>query len=73
MDIHKNVGDITKSNLMRPIIKTLRCRGSMGLKSPTTASEKEGAIFCLAELRPRKPLELSTGRLMVGGRRDFRG
>jgi hypothetical protein len=39
-----------KSNLMRPIRKTLRCTGNYGVEiTDYWHSEKEGAVFCLAE------------------------
>ena len=65
MDIHRNVGDIKKRKLMRPVRKTLRCRGSMELRLPTTGTAKKGLFSALPKLRARRPLELSTVRLMV--------
>jgi len=45
MDIHRNVGDIKKEQLEEAHRKTLRSRGSMGLRSPTTGTAKKTGLF----------------------------
>ena len=50
MDIHKNVGDITKEQLDEAHNKDLAVQGKHGVEiTDYWHSEKEGAVFCLAE------------------------
>ena len=50
MDIHRNVGDIKKEQLKEVHKKDLAVQGKHGVEiTDYWHSEKEGAVFCLAE------------------------